>query len=417
MFKDKNEKLISKLPFGFRDIFPVEQHERKSIEEIVRNIFINWGYGEIRTPVVEYTKNLSAGVGKNWKDKLISFFDNDGNLVSMRADMTVPVARLTGMRIKKEQLPVRFFYFANSFRQSGLQKGQKRVLNQAGLELIGSDEFIADIEVLIILITILERLGIKNFKLGLGHIMLIEGICEWFGLESSEYTVIRKNLISNNLVEIQNLLFQKDKKKVKLFMEIIKPSDNINKILKLIKDIENKKVASSFNYIKKVYDFLQNFGFDKYLITDLGTIRDFDYYSGLIFEVFCSGTSGSIGSGGRYDGLVEKFGFDVPATGFALDIDFIHKAIKDVKLERFRFEKAAIILNLQSDYSRVLDFASKLRSRGISAAIMKKNEIVANGPFRNKSLDYIYEINWNTKKVTRIDVKNNKREVKDLKEY
>ena len=126
MFKDKEENLILKLPFGFRDIFPVEARERREIEDIFRNEFSSWGYGEVRTPVVEFTRNISAGVGQDWKDKLISFFDNDGDIVSLRADMTVPIARLAGMRIKPEMLPARFFYFANSFRQSDIQKGAKR---------------------------------------------------------------------------------------------------------------------------------------------------------------------------------------------------------------------------------------------------------------------------------------------------
>src|SRR4030043_2489020 len=144
MFKDKEENLIVKLPFGFRDIFPTEAQEKEVIKETIRQEFLLWGYGEVKTPVLEFTKNICAGVGKNWKDKLISFFDIDGNLVSLRADMTVPIARLTGMRIKAGQLPVRFFYFANSFRQSALQKGEKRVLNQAGLEFIGSSSFASD---------------------------------------------------------------------------------------------------------------------------------------------------------------------------------------------------------------------------------------------------------------------------------
>ncbi len=144
MFKEKEENLIVKLPFGFRDIFPTEAQEREVIKETIRQEFLLWGYGEVKTPVLEFTKNISAGVGKNWKDKLVSFFDIDGNLVSLRADMTIPIARLTGMRIKSEQLPARFFYFANSFRQSGLSKGKPRVVSQAGLELIGSSGFASD---------------------------------------------------------------------------------------------------------------------------------------------------------------------------------------------------------------------------------------------------------------------------------
>ncbi len=333
MFNDRDEKLISKLPFGFRDVFPVEAQERRFIEEIIREIFISWGYGEVKTPVVEFTKNISAGVGKDWKDRLISFFDNDGNLVSLRADMTIPIARITGMRVKQEQLPVRFFYIANSFRQTGLQKGQKRVLSQAGLELIGTEEFYADAEVLLILINILEKLEIKDFRVGMGHIKLIEGICEWLGLSEEEYKIFKADLISNDLVSLKEFLTSRDKAKANLFMDLLKPSVEIDLLGESIEKIKNKKVSGSFKYIKKIYNSLESAGLAKYLIIDFGTIREFDYYTGLVFEIYCPETNEKIGSGGRYDGLVKKFGFDVPATGFALDVDLVHKATRiDIKI-------------------------------------------------------------------------------------
>ena len=333
MFNDGDEKLIPKLPFGFRDVFPVEAQERRFVEEVIREIFVSWGYGEIKTPVVEFTKNISAGVGKDWKDRLISFFDNDGNLVSLRADMTIPIARLTGMRVKKEQLPARFFYIANSFRQTGLQKGQKRVLSQAGLELIGAEEFYADAEVLLILINILEKLEIKDFRIGVGHIKLIEGICEWLGLSEEEYKTFKADLISNDLVSLKEFLTSRDKTKADLFMDLLKPSIEIDLFVEAIGKIKNGNVSGSFKYIKKVYNSLAKAGLAKYLIIDFGTIREFDYYTGLVFEVYCPETKEKIGSGGRYDGLIKKFGFDVPATGFALDVDLLHKATGiDIKI-------------------------------------------------------------------------------------
>src|SRR4030066_2328410 len=175
MFENKKDSQIVRLPFGLRDIFPFEIEERNRITEIIAREFKLWGYGEVYTPVIEYTKNISVGVGKNWKDKLINFFDVDGSPVSLRSDMTIPIARLIGMRIKKRQLPVRFCYFADSYRQSGIQKGVRRVYNQSGLELIGSTKgMLADIEILVILISILNKLNLSGYKIGLGNVEFIE---------------------------------------------------------------------------------------------------------------------------------------------------------------------------------------------------------------------------------------------------
>ena len=169
MFESKENTNV-RLPFGLRDIFPFESNERNAIKRIINRQFRRWGYGEVKTPVMEYTENISIGVGKDWKDKLINFIDADGSLVSLRADMTIPIARLAGMRIKKGQLPARFCYFSDVFRQSGTQIGDKRVYSQAGLEFIGSKNQIkADAEVLIVLIRIMRDLGLSEDTLLAGQ--------------------------------------------------------------------------------------------------------------------------------------------------------------------------------------------------------------------------------------------------------
>ncbi len=116
MFEMEKENNNLRLPSGFRDIFPVESGERNKIKKIIDSEFRSWGYGEVKTPVMEYTENISIGVGGDWKDKLINFIDMDGSLISLRADMTIPIARLAGMRVREDQLPARFCYFSDVFR-------------------------------------------------------------------------------------------------------------------------------------------------------------------------------------------------------------------------------------------------------------------------------------------------------------
>jgi len=374
MFKEKEENLIVKLPFGFRDIFPTEAQEREVIKETIRQEFLLWGYGEVKTPVLEFTKNISAGVGKNWKDKLLSFFDIDGYLVSLRADMTIPIARLTGMRIKSEQLPVRFFYFANSFRQSRLSKGKPRVVSQAGLELIGSSGFSSDIEVLVILINILKKLKITNFKVGLGHIKIVEGLCDWLKLDFQTGELVKDNLILNDFVEIRELVSKEDNEKADLFMELLKPEKDIEKISDLLSNVDEKKVTESFSYLKKVYKALKELELNDYILLDLSIIRDFEYYSGLLFEVYCPTTIDLLGSGGRYDGLIKKFGLDVQATGFALDVDLLHKSMGQSKLYSFKSEERTIVYGNAEDCLKLVQFALEIKSRGVIAELVFGSE-------------------------------------------
>ena len=413
MFKNGDENLIPRLPFGLRDIFPIETRERRYIEETIRREFILWGYGEIKTPVFEYTKNISIGVGKNWKDKLISFFDNDGNLVSLRADMTIPIARLSGMRLKANQLPARFYYFANSFRQSGFQKGEKRILNQAGLELIGAKNQAADVEVLNVLINILMKLKIKNFKVGIGNIKLVEGLAEWFNLESEEIDFVKSNLIFNNLVTIRDFLSQRNVKKADVFLKLMEPKRDMKFFEKMVSDIKIEKVFDSFSYLKQVYNALEELGFSEYLIIDFSIIRQFSYYSGLIFEVYCPKTKELIGSGGRYDRLIREFGLDVPATGFALDTDLLHKSLESIPVIVSENVERIVLFGFSKECSSLIKFAARLRARGLIVELVFDNDSDLENLALTKKANYIYKPDFNKNIVEVIDL--NKKSISIIK--
>jgi ATP phosphoribosyltransferase regulatory subunit len=408
MFKENEENLTLMLPFGFRDIFPVEAQERKDIDEALRNEFISWGYGEVKTPIIEYTKNISAGAGAKWKDKLISFFDIDGNVVSLRADMTVPIARLSGMRIKERQLPARFFYFANSFRQSGPQKGQKRVLNQAGIEFIGAEGISADLEILNILINLLRKSGLKDFKIAIGHVGFFEGIACWFGLDLEGYENVKENLINKNYVALKEYIAAIDPVKADVFMDMIKPAKDFKNIEGLCGSISDKKVSASIDYLKQACSVLDGLGFAENIIFDLSIIRDFGYYSGLIFEIYAPGISEMIGSGGRYDGLLKKFGLDVPATGFAIDVDILHKALAGFISGKSKNMNKIILYVETIDYLSALKFAERLKSGGSSIVelIFGFGRDIENISLEKKA-DFIFKADFKSNTVFISDLKNN----------
>jgi ATP phosphoribosyltransferase regulatory subunit len=160
----------------------------------------------------------------------------------------------------------------------------------------------------------------------------VEGLCDWLKLDFKTSGLVKNNLISNNFVEISELVSKKDNKKAELFMELLKPEKDMEKISGLLSNVDEKKVTESFSYLEKVYEALKELELNDYMLMDLSMIRDFEYYSGLLFEVYCPKTIDLLGSGGRYDGLIKKFGLDVPATGFALDVDLLHESMGQSKL-------------------------------------------------------------------------------------
>ncbi|NQT67130.1 MAG: ATP phosphoribosyltransferase regulatory subunit [Actinobacteria bacterium] len=416
MFENKKDNRVFKLPFGLRDIFPFESRERNNIKRIMEREFKLWGYGEVKTPAIEYTKNISIGVGKNWENKLINFFDVDGSPVSLRTDMTIPIARLTGMRIKKSQLPVRFCYFADSFRQSDIQKGVRRVYNQAGLEFIGSSNAVmSDIEILVILINILNGLNIRDYKIGLGHVEFIEGLCDWFKLNPGDREYVRRTVVEKNFVALENFLNKKNKDKAEIFVKLIQPESDIKKISSLISKIKEQKVIKSFNYLKEIYNILEKLDCGGYLITDFSIIRDFDYYTGLLFEVYCPNVTDILGSGGRYDGLIKKFGLDIPATGFALDIDLAHKAIEKVGLR----ERLKILLKCRDNKNNVelTSMARKLRDSDIIVELSFDNISRPEDFARGKDCDLLVEVEPDLENVKITDLNKNTKKVKKTSEF
>jgi len=416
MFENKKDNRVFKLPFGLRDIFPFESRERNNIKRIMEREFKLWGYGEVKTPAIEYTKNISIGVGKNWENKLINFFDVDGSPVSLRTDMTIPIARLTGMRIKKSQLPVRFCYFADSFRQSDIQKGVRRVYNQAGLEFIGSSNAVmSDIEILVILINILNGLNIRDYKIGLGHVGFIEGLCDWFKLNPGDREYIRRTVAEKNFVALENFLNKKNKDKAEIFVKLIQPESDIKKISSLISKIKEQKVIKSFNYLKRIYNILEKLDCGGYFITDFSIIRDFDYYTGLLFEVYCPNVTDMLGSGGRYDGLIKKFGLDIPATGFALDIDLAHKAIEKMDLR----ERLKILLKGRDNKNNVelIRIARKLRDSDIIVELSFENISHLEDFARGKDCDLLVEVEPDLENVKITDLSKNTKKVKKTSEF
>ncbi len=416
MFGNKKSNKIVKLPYGLRDIFPSESEERNNIKKIISDEFKKWGYGEIKTPVIEYTENISIGVGKDWKNKLINFFDIDGSLVSLRSDMTIPIARLTGMRIKKEQLPVRFCYFADSFRQSDIQKGIRRICNQAGLEFIGSSNAVmSDTEILIILINILNSINIPEYRIGLGHIEFIDGLCDWFKYDLTEKEYIREVITARNFVELENFLNKRSKNKTDIFIKLMQPESDIKKIFKLISKINEPKVIKSLGYLEKIYKNLKELGYESYLITDFSIIRDFNYYTGLLFEVYCPGVRSILGSGGRYDRLIKEFGLDVPATGFALDIDLAHKAARKSEIKK----SFKILLNCRNEKKSIelIKMACRLRCSDIIVELCfeKIADIKKFAKEKNYNLVVVVEENFKNARV--FDFERNIEKVKKIDDF
>jgi ATP phosphoribosyltransferase regulatory subunit len=156
------------VPAGVADYFWGEAYARRTLETTLLDVFRTWGYGDVVTPAFEYADTLGARGSHELQSELCRFLDRDGSMLALRADMTIPVARLVGTRLHDAPLPHRFCYSGSVFRDVEPRAGQQREFWQAGVELLGSAAPTADAEVLTLTAHALGAAGITHFRLVLG---------------------------------------------------------------------------------------------------------------------------------------------------------------------------------------------------------------------------------------------------------
>src|SRR3954454_2459429 len=163
----KVARMTHRIPPGTRDILPTEMRELRRLQGALSAVFERYGYGEVVTPTIEYDEVLARG-DERGAPAAYRFFDADGELLAMRTDMTVPIARLVATRLAGEEPPFRLAYFANAYRAVRPQRGQMREFAQAGVELIGAEAPEGTAEVVEVLSSALDAVGLPRPVIGLG---------------------------------------------------------------------------------------------------------------------------------------------------------------------------------------------------------------------------------------------------------
>src|SRR3954463_4020857 len=163
--------MIHPIPSGTRDVLPDEMRELRAITETVRAGFDARGYGEVAPPALEYETTLARGDAAA-AEPAYRLFDEQGNVLVLRSDMTIPIARVVATRYGTARPPLRFCYFAHAYRSVRPQRGQAREMLQAGIELVGAPGPDGTIEALSVLCAALDAAGLENYRVGLGDASL-----------------------------------------------------------------------------------------------------------------------------------------------------------------------------------------------------------------------------------------------------
>jgi ATP phosphoribosyltransferase regulatory subunit len=298
-------------------VLPDEMRELRAITESLRGVFAGRGYGEVYTPALEFAAELEpAGAPPAYR-----LFDERGEPMVLRTDMTVPIARVVGTRYAGAEPPLRFCYFAHAYRAVRPQRGQPREFLQAGIELVGAPAPEGTVEALHILCEALTEAGLRDFRVGLGDASLYPALIDAHGVSADARERILHELATRDFVGLEREL-----------RDAGLSADAVSDLLaapqmrgpSLPDDDGPLRVAVAG--MRAVRDGLADEVASR-VIFDLGLSRGLGYYTGAIFEVYDPALGAPIGGGGRYDELAGRFGRELPAVGFALGVDQLHLAL------------------------------------------------------------------------------------------
>jgi ATP phosphoribosyltransferase regulatory subunit len=307
--------MIHPIPSGTRDVLPDEMRELRAITEQLRAVFDGRGYGEVYTPALEYETELQpAGVTSAYR-----LFDEHGAALVLRSDMTVPIARVAATRYTNVEPPMRFSYLAHAYRGVRRHRGMPREFLQAGIELIGAPSPGGTVEALTMLVAALDGVGLRDYRIGMGDAGLYPRLLDEAGVAPERRGPVLHELVTRDFVGLEREIGALGLGEA--------ASERLLKLPQLrgggeVLDEAGDAVAGMRAVLDGVDDDVAS-----RVIFDLGLLRDLDYYTGAVFEVYDPALGEPIGGGGRYDDLLGHFGRPLPAVGFALNVERLHGAL------------------------------------------------------------------------------------------
>lgn len=363
-----------KMPQGSESFFFEEAYIHRKVTESIQSLFNSWGYLPVETPVFDLFDVYRSLIPASETDKIYRLIDRDGDLLMLRSDVTLFIARQMGLILREEDLPARICYSDSILRHQNSEGISHNEFFQSGIELIGESGIKGDMEVLLLLNRTIQLLDIPA-EIHIGSHAL-------FNLVFNSFTEEQKSVILRlaSLREFDKLIDfcapvsgrEKAEAEAELF-SFIGSGSELEAVLKeksagreKITGLFGAQAADELRYLIDLTDKLRKADSCDFFQIDLSEVGSQAYHTGIVFQVYMHGMDTAVISGGRYDNLLEKFGIKAPSVGFSLLQRKIEPGIGN--RERFRLpskiEKAG-----DDDIIEAFKKAEKLRQDGKIATL------------------------------------------------
>jgi ATP phosphoribosyltransferase regulatory subunit len=352
-----------------RDFLPPEARRLSDLSRLLLSSFELFGYELVTLPVFEYESVLVRGLGALEPDEVLRFVEPEtGEVVALRPDMTPQLARVVSTRLAQAEPPIRLSYTGSVLRRRRERARRNRQIFQAGIELIGLDGPVGDLEALEVACAAARAVGLSSFVLDLGHARIASALLE--GVEPARQRAAVEALHLKDRVELERAaaaagLGQRDRGALGALGELhggrevlasarqalagTRAEAGLEELARLLGEVERRDLAPT-------------------VLIDLGETRNFDYYTGTTFQLHADGPGVPIASGGRYDGLLGGFGRPLPAFGFAFGLDDLVWALGTAPVGAL----PRLLLTGQA-----AQLASGLRERGVRCAVGPEQDPLA----------------------------------------
>lgn len=319
------------LPYGVADLFFEQSALKSKIQDTLKQTFDRWSYSEIIPPTFEYYEPLVTEASPQVREEIYRFFDRDGRMLALRADPTIPIARIVGTKLHDRTLPLRFYYVTNVFRYEEPKAALRREFTQAGVELIGPNTPAADAEVISLAITALRRLGLFDLRVRVGSMALVSSLLDELRLPIRQVDEIKVALERKSGPQLSQVL-NGSEIRPELRAALARASGLMGgeEVLRAARTecAVNAGSSRALDQLLTMHRHIEAMGCADAITYDLAMIRGMAYYTGIVFEGFAPGIGFSIVSGGRYDNLLSHFGRDLPALGFAIGVERAQAALE-----------------------------------------------------------------------------------------
>lgn len=318
------------IPEGTRDLLFEQCKTKRLLQERITNVFDSYGFQEVITPTIEFYQTYHTAFDTLKDEDMFKFFDHNGQILALRMDMTVPIARVTTTRFKDQKPPFRFSYCANVYKVKESFAGKTNEVSDCGIELIGLRDDESDLEIISCAMDVMQTLQQDSYTLEIGNVNFFRSACIDANLNEKQIATLADLIDRKSMSELasylETLAFSQQYRA--FFLELPWMSGDQEMLKAARAYCFNTNLVSILDELLTLSQELQELGYGEHISFDLGKVPRLNYYSGLIFQGYIEGVGTSVLSGGRYDSLLETFGRALPAIGFSVKLDYILSVLK-----------------------------------------------------------------------------------------